>query len=85
MKKARQKKPIFLYTIVQSKTLKNFRHFKESTKKLMKLWQVMDLLSNVLILTTQSLLLDQEKRKALNSCIQIAIFKYLNFYLSSKA
>ena len=78
MTKARKQKHIILCTIVQSKTLTNLIHSKKSIKTLMKLWQVMELLLNVLIGITLSWLLDQEIYKILNYFFWFVIQIYLN-------
>ena len=71
--------------IVQSKILKNFLHSKKSIKTIIKPWQKMEILSNVLIGITLSWLLDQEIYKMLKSYLWIAILCYLDYYLNSKA
>ena len=84
MIKARQQKHYYHCMIVQSKTLKNFIHFKKNTETIMKLWRQMELLFNVLIGINLSWLLDQEICKILNSCLWIARLNYIKFYLNSK-
>ena len=64
--------------IVQNKILKNFLHSKKSIKTIIKPWQKMEILSNVLIGITLSWLLDQEIYKILNYFFWLVIQIYLN-------